>query len=61
MCSYTIGRYICIRLPFRAAPAGNMFQKKIYKLFSDMPNVFSTADDMLNAGFHEQGKDILTY
>ena len=41
----------------RAAQVGDMFQKKINKLFSSMPNVFSIADDILIAGFDEQGKD----
>ena len=36
---------------------GNMFQKKIDKLLSSIPNVFGIADDLLNTGFDEQGKD----
>ena len=46
-----------IQLPFGVAPAGNMFQKKIHKLFTGMHNVFSIADDILIAGFDKQGKD----
>ena len=44
-------------MPFRAVPAGDMFQKKIVELFSGMQNVFGFADDILIAGFDEQGKD----
>ena len=43
--SCPFGRYRYIRLPFREAPAGGMFQKKIDELFTGMPNVFSIADD----------------
>ena len=50
------GRYRYIRLPFRVAPVGDMFQK-IDKLFSNMPNVFGIADDILISGFDGQGKD----
>ena len=34
------GRYQCKQLPFGAAPAGNMFQCKIDKIFNDMPNIW---------------------
>ena len=44
-------------LPFRAAPAVDMFQKKIDKLFRCMPDVYGIADDILITGFDEQGKD----
>ena len=46
-----------MRLPFRAAPGGNMFQKKIAELFSSILNVFSIADDILIACFDEWGID----
>ena len=36
------------RLPFRAVSAGNMFQCKIDKIFSDMPNVSGIVDDILS-------------
>ena len=35
-----------------------MFQKKTDELFSGMPNVFRTADDILIAGFDEWCKDL---
>ena len=41
------------RLPLRADPERYMFQKKIDKLFSDMPNVFGIADDILIADCDE--------
>ena len=48
--------YWYIRLPIGAALAGSMFQKKIDKLFSDIPNVFGIADDILIAGFGADGR-----
>ena len=34
----------------------DMFQKKIDRLFSGMSNIFGTTDDILIAGFDEQGR-----
>ena len=42
---------------FGAAPAGNMFQKQINELFSDIPKVFGIADDILVVGFSEDIRD----
>ena len=36
---------------------GDMFQKKVDKLFCSMLNVFGIAKDILLAGFDKQGKD----
>ena len=44
-------------LPFRAAPAGNMFQCKIDEFFSDMPNMFGIMDDILVIGYDKDGVD----
>ena len=55
-CAFIRHRYKI--LPFGAAQGGNMFQKKIVAIFSGMSNVFSIADDILMAGFDEQGKDL---
>ena len=44
------GRYRYKELPFRAAPVSKMFQCKIEKIFSDMPNVFGIVDDILVIG-----------
>ena len=49
-------RYVYKRLPFRAAPAGNMLQHKIDEIFKDMPNVFGIADDILVIGHDSDGK-----
>ena len=49
------GRYSYIRLPFGAAPAGDMFQRKIDEIFKDMPNVFGIVDDILVAGYEADG------
>ena len=38
-------------LPFGAAPAGDMFQRKIDEIFKDLPNVFGIADDILAVGY----------
>ena len=51
------GRYRYIRLPFRVALMGDLFQKKMDELFSGMSNVFVIADDILIAGFDELFKD----
>ena len=55
--SCPFGKYQYIRLPFGVAPVKDMFQKKIYELFSGMPDVFGIADDILIAGFDKCGKD----
>ena len=34
-----------------------MFHKKINEIFSGMPNVFHSADDIFIVGFEEKGKD----
>ena len=43
------------QLPFRAVPLGDMFQCKIDKIFSAMPNIFGIADDILVVGYDENG------
>ena len=45
-----LGRYIYKRLPFGAAPTGDMLQRKIDKIFKDLPNVFGINDDILVVG-----------
>ena len=51
------GRYWYKCLPFRAVPAGNMFQCTIDEIFSDMPNVFGITDDILVIGYDKDRKD----
>ena len=34
-----------------------MFQRKIDKIFKDLPNVFSIADDILVVGYDRDDKD----
>ena len=51
------GRYKYKRFPFGAAPAGNMFQRKIDKIFKDLPNVFGITDDIWVVGYGRDGKD----
>ena len=41
------GRYRYKRLPFGAAPAGDMLQHKIDEIFKDLPNVFGIVDDII--------------
>ena len=55
--SCPFGRYCYKQLPFRAAPAGDMFQWKIDKIFNDMPNVFGIADDILVIRYDKDGAD----
>ena len=52
-----LGRYRYKRLLFGAAPAGDMFQRKIDEIFKELSNVFSIADDILVAGYEADGKD----
>ena len=42
---------------FGAVPAGDMLQCKIYKIVSDMPNVFGITDDILVIGYNADGAD----
>ena len=51
------GWYQYKHLPFGAAPASDMLQCKIDEIFSDMPNVFGIADDILVIGYDEDGVD----
>ena len=51
------GRYQYKCLPFRAAPAGDMFQCKIDEIFNDMPNIFGIVDDILVTGYNKDGTD----
>ena len=51
------GRYQYKCLPFRAVPVSDMFQPKIGKIFSDMPNVFGIPDDILVIGYDVDGAD----
>ena len=51
------GRFQYKHLPFRAGPVGDMFQCKIDEIFSDIPNVFGMADDILVIGYDEDGVD----
>ena len=54
-CPFGRYRYKC--LPFRAVPAGDMFQHKIDKTFNDIPNVFGIADNILVIGYNKDGTD----
>ena len=38
-------------------PAGDMFKRKINKLFQGLPNVFGIVDDIHIAGFDDIGRD----
>ena len=54
-CPFGWYRYKC--LPFRATPAGDMFQCKIDEIFSDMPNIFGIINDILDIVYNEDGMD----
>ena len=49
------GRYCYKHLPFEVVPAGNMYQRKINKIFNDIPIVFGIADDILVIGYDKDG------
>ena len=51
------GRYRYKWLPFGAAPAGDMFQRKIDEIFKDMPYVFGIVDHILVAEYEADGRD----
>ena len=51
------GRYRYKWLPYELVPVGDMFQYKIDEIFSDMPNVFGIADDILVIGYDNNGTD----
>ena len=55
--SCSFGRYIYVWLPFVMAPAGNMFQRKIDKLFWGLPKMFGIVDNILIACFNYMGRD----
>ena len=55
--SCPFGRYRYIWLPSGVAPAGDMVQKKIDKLFQRLPNMFGIADNILIAGFSDMNRD----
>ena len=55
MCQF--GRYWYKWLPFGAALAGDMFQRKIDDIFKDHPNVYGTTEDVVVAGYEADGKD----
>ena len=44
------GMYRYKQLLFGAVPAGNMFQRKTDKIFKELPNAFSIADNILVEG-----------
>ena len=51
------GWYQYKHLPFGAVPAGDMFQCKIEKIFSDKPSVFGITDDILVIGYDKDAAD----
>ena len=51
------GQYQYKWLPFRAAPAGDLFQHKLDKIFSDMQNISGITDDILVIGYDENEAD----
>ena len=57
MSACQFGRYRYIWLPFGAAPAGDMFKRKIDEIFKDMPDMFGILDDISAAGYEAYGKD----
>ena len=57
MFAYQFGRYRYKRLPFGAAQAGDMFQRKIDETFKELSNIFGITDDILVVGYEDDGKD----
>ena len=48
-----LGRYSHKWLPFGVDPPDDMFQRKLHKIFNELPNVFGIADDILVVGYDE--------
>ena len=42
-----------VRLPFGAAVAGHMFQRKVNEIFKELSNVFSIVYDILVADYND--------
>ena len=55
------GRYRYKRLLFGAAPAGDMFQRKIDEIFKDLPSVSGIADDILVIGYDVMVKTMMIH
>ena len=51
-----LGRCRHKRLPFGAAPTGDMDQHKVNEILKNLPNVFGIEDDMLVVGYDTVGK-----
>ena len=51
------GRCRYIWLPFGITQAGDMFHRKIYKLFQGLPNLISLVDDILSKGFNNMSRN----
>ena len=54
-CPFGSYHYKC--LLFGAMLVGNMFQRKINKIFNDIPNVFGIAENILVIGYDKDGAD----
>ena len=48
-----LGRFIYVRLVYGTAPTGDMFQRKVYKIFREIPNIFGIADEILAASYND--------
>ena len=51
------GKYRYNALLFWATPAGDMFERKIDKIFKDLPNIFGIMGNILVVGYEADGKD----
>ena len=51
------GRYKLTTLPCGVSPAGDMFQRKINKIFKGLLNIFGIADGFLIVGYDADGRD----
>ena len=49
--------FVLVPKAFGGAPAGDIFQRKIDKIFKELPNVFSIANDILVVGYGADDKD----
>ena len=54
-CQFGIYRYKC--LPFGAALADDMFQRKIDETFKELPNMFGITGDIVVLAYDDGGRD----
>ena len=50
-------KYRYLILPFHTAPGGDIFERKIDKIFNELHNVFGASVDILVVGYNKDNTD----